>query len=385
MIEKFKRGTLRLGIVAGGQLGKMMAQEASKWSIETHILDPDMDAPASKVSTTFVCGDFRDYETLYRFGKGVDLLTFEIENVNIDALKSLENEGISVYPQPHILELIKDKGTQKGFFRQHAIPTAPFMLFDSTDAIVDAIEKGTLVYPFVQKLRVGGYDGRGVAIIKSGDDALLDGPSVVEQLVDVDKEIAILAARNVYGEIALYDAVEMYFNQEAHLVETIFSPAKITKEIDQKAKEIAANIIGALEMVGLLAVELFVTKEGEVIVNEMAPRPHNSGHHTLESHITSQMQQHLRAIIGLPLGDTSMLSEATMLNLLGSEGEEGEVYYEGLDKVMRIEGVKVHIYGKRVTKPYRKMGHITILQDRHAAKAVAEKIKAQLKVRTCRK
>jgi 5-(carboxyamino)imidazole ribonucleotide synthase len=313
----------------------------------------------------------------------VDLLTCEIENINIEALQKLKSEGHRILPDPDVLELIQDKGSQKEFYRLNNIPTAPFEMYDSPEDIRKEIEKGMITFPFVQKLRKGGYDGRGVAVIHHEGELqrLLDGPSVVEQKVEIEKEIAVIAARNNKGEIKCYPVVEMVFDPQANLVDKLICPSTITPAQSEKAMLMARELIELLQMQGLLAVEFFIDSRGEVIVNEMAPRTHNSGHHTIESIITSQFEQQLRAIFDLPLGSTMLKLPAVMINILGSEGYEGPVKYEGLTESMAIDGVKFHLYGKKITKPYRKMGHITVLSlTLESAMKKAEKVKQLVKV-----
>ncbi|WP_309499954.1 5-(carboxyamino)imidazole ribonucleotide synthase [Sulfurovum sp.] len=386
MIEKLITSSLKMGVIAGGQLGKMLIQEASKWDIETYVLDPDEACSARGISSAYVKGDFTDFDTVYEFGKLVDILTFELENVNIEALQKLKKEGCRVVPDPDILALIQDKGLQKEFYHKCNIPTSSFACYQNKDEIEEAIKNAQLTYPFVQKIRKGGYDGQGVALINSCDDTLLDGSSMVEQKVDIDKEVAVIVARNSLGEVRCFPAVEMIFSAQTNLVEEIICPAKISQQDAQKSKELAVEIIEKLEMVGLLAVEFFIDKRGEILVNEIAPRPHNSGHHTMESVVTSQLEQQLRAILGLPLGSTELKMSTVMLNLLGDPGYYGKVLYEGFAECLAIEGVKIHLYGKKSTRPYRKMGHITILSDSiEGALKKADKVKNLIKVKSWEK
>ncbi len=384
MNEKLARSSLKLGIISGGQLGKMLIQEASKWAIATHILDPDANCPAKRIATRHVQGDFLDFDTVYAFGKEVDILTYEMENINIDALMQLKADGYKVVPDPAILALIQDKGSQKLFYEKHGIPTSAFACYANKEEIAAEIEAGDLHYPFVQKLRKGGYDGRGVAVIEGEDDSLLEGASMVEQKVAIAKEIAVIVARNEAGEVRTFPAVEMTFDDKTNLVEDLFCPAQISEHMQQEADALARKIIEKLQMVGLLAVEFFMDQEGYLLVNEVAPRPHNSGHHTIESVMTSQLEQLLRAILGLPLGSTELLMPSVMLNLLGEEGHEGSVCYKGLSEAMSIEGVKVHLYGKSTTRPARKMGHVTVLGSSLAeAMQKAQKVKSLIKVQSC--
>jgi 5-(carboxyamino)imidazole ribonucleotide synthase len=386
LIEKLVTSSLKMGVIAGGQLGKMLIQEASKWDISAYVLDPDEGCAARGVSSVYVKGDFRDFNTVYEFGKLVDILTFELEDVNIEALQKLKSEGYKVVPDPDILALIQDKGLQKTFYDKHNIPTSPFICCENEEEIEEAIQSGKLAYPFVQKVRKGGYDGHGVSLINSSEDTLLEGASMIEKKVDIDKEIAVIAARNSAGEVRCFPAVEMTFNAQTNLVEEIFCPANITEEHSKEAEALAIEIIEKLDMVGLLAIEFFIDKQGKILINEVAPRPHNSGHHTIESVVTSQLEQLLRAILGLPLGSTALTSASVMLNLLGEPGYEGQVYYEGFSDCLAIDGVKIHLYGKKNTRPSRKMGHVTVLSDSvESAFEKANKVKSILKVKSWEK
>ncbi len=349
--------TLKLGILGGGQLGRMLLQKAADFNISIVVLDPDPDAPCKNLCAEFVVGNFNDSQTVYDFGKKVDLLTIEIEHVNVEALEKLESEGVKIFPQPRIIKLVQDKGAQKIFYRTNKIPTSEFHLIETQRELSNHAS----FLPFVQKLRKGGYDGRGVQVMKSEDDFKkgFNAPSVLEKFVDFEKEIAVIVSRNENGEMKTFPAVEMQFNPEANLVEFLFSPANISKETAQKAKTIAEKIATDLQIAGVLAVELFVTTTGEILVNEIAPRPHNSGHHTIEANITSQYEQHLRAILNLPLGSTDLTHPSVMVNLLGEKEFTGHAKYDGLEKILAIENVYVHLYGKKITKPFRKMGHVT--------------------------
>ncbi len=373
----------KLGIVGGGQLGKMLIQAASNWDVQTHILDPDPHCSAATICTKFVQGSFRDYDAVYDFGQGVDMLTFEIEHVNIEALRKLKNEGKTVHPDPDALAIIQDKGLQKIFYKEHGVPSSAFELYEGKEEIIRLLESGNISYPFVQKARKEGYDGKGVAVIKSAIDLpkLLDGPSLIEDAVNIQKEIAVIVARNPQGDTTCFPAVEMEFNPIANLVEKLICPSELQDSVAQKAEALAKKIITDLNMCGILAVEMFLDQQGELWVNEVAPRPHNSGHHTIESCITSQYEQHLRAIMGFPLGNTMMKLPAVMINLLGEDGHKGRVKYEGLHESFALGGVKVHIYGKKETKPFRKMGHVTIMAPTvEEAKKKADSVKATLKV-----
>lgn len=371
---------VKLGILGGGQLGRMFIQEAINFNIGVHILDPDPHAPCKSIATHFVNGSFADYQTVLDFGQTLDVLTIEIEHVNVDALEVLEGMGKKVFPGSALLRMVQDKGLQKLFYQQHQIPTAPFHLIENKSEI----SQYAAHFPFMQKLRKGGYDGRGVTKLNSPDklEKAFDAPSVLEELIDFEKEISVIVARNESGEISYFPVVELEFNPEANLVEYLFAPARIRADIEQKAYDVAAKVAEATKLVGILAVEMFVTRDGQVLVNEIAPRPHNSGHHTIEANITSQYEQHLRSILNLPLGSTKAVSAAVMVNLLGEKGFEGDALYEGFEEVMKMQGVKVHLYGKKITKPFRKMGHVTIVADSvEQAMVTARKVKELLKVK----
>lgn len=374
---------IRLGVLGGGQLGKMMALAAGNWHLPIYALDKAPDFPAAPFVTRFFEGDFKNYEDVLRFGREVDVLTIEIEHVNTRALFKLEEEGLIIHPRPAALAIIKDKGKQKLFYRDQELPTAPFVLYESADDIRSAIAEERLSLPFVQKSRTAGYDGRGVLVVTREEQLpdLLPGLAVVEPKVDIYKELAVIVARNEAGQIETFPAVEMAFNPEANLVEFLFSPAQISPEVEKKAAKIARRTIAAYDLCGLLAVEFFLTKAGELLINEVAPRTHNSGHHTIDSAYTSQFEQHLRAVLNLPLGSTRAKCPSVMVNLLGAPGHTGPAYYEGLADCLDREGVRVHIYGKKITKPYRKMGHVTVLDsDLEQAKEKARWVKDRLKV-----
>ncbi len=354
----FYSENFRLGVLGGGQLGRMLIQSATDFDIKVAIIDPSEQAPCRTLAHEFSVGDFSDYQTVMDFGKGKDVLTIEIEHVNTDALRQLQKQGVKVFPQPEVLEIVKDKGLQKQFYADHGIATAPFRLINEKADIAKNMD----ALPCMQKLRTGGYDGRGVTAIRSAADLdkAFDAPSVMEEFVDFDMEISVIIARNERGEIKTFPVVELEFNPEANLVEFLVSPGRVSQEISDKAQKLAVKVIEAFDMVGLLAVEMFVTKDGNVLVNEVAPRAHNSGHQTIEGNVTSQYEQHLRAILNLPLGNTETIQSAVMINLRGEKGHTGPVKYEGLEEAMALGGVHPHIYGKAETKPFRKMGHVTI-------------------------
>jgi 5-(carboxyamino)imidazole ribonucleotide synthase len=370
----------KLGILGGGQLGRMLIQSGIDLNVQFSVLDPDADAPCRSLSEFYV-GKLTDYETVMKFGESCDLITIEIENVNTTALKELVARGKKVFPQPEIIELIQDKREQKKFYAGHGIPTASFVLTENRSDV--ATNKSLL--PAVHKLGREGYDGKGVQILQTDSDLhrAFDAPGLLETLIDFEKEISVIVARNADGKLTSYPAVEMVFHPEANLVEYLFSPAQISERVARLADATARQLIHQLNMVGLLAVEMFVTRAGDVLVNEIAPRPHNSGHQTLEGNITSQYEQHLRAILNLPLGDTSIIQPSAMVNLLGAEGYSGVAKYNGLENVLALPGVHVHLYGKKLTRPFRKMGHVTIVDvDRDSLKKKAKFVKDNLTVIT---
>ena len=371
----------KIGLLGGGQLGRMLMQSAIDLNLDVSIMDADPDAPCAHLAKHFTLGKLTDYDDVLQFGQDKDLITIEIENVNTEALKELEKNGVKVYPQPHIIELIQDKRKQKIFYQSQGIPTAEYVLTESKDDVLNYLE----MIPAVHKLGTGGYDGRGVQMIGTvaDIDKAFDEPGVLEKCIDFQTEISVIVARNERGEVSTYPSVELSFHPEENLVEFLFSPANISKEIEVKAQGLAIEVITKLEMVGLLAIEMFLDKRGELLVNEVAPRTHNSGHHTIEANQTSQFEQHLRAVLNLPLGVTKMLIPAAMVNLLGAPNHTGNAIYEGLSKVMQMPGVHVHLYGKKITTPFRKMGHITITNEQMSVlKVLANQVKNILKVKS---
>lgn len=371
--------TFKVGILGGGQLGRMVIQEAINYNVHIHCLDPDPKAPCEPIAHSFTTGKLTDFDTVMAFGEDKDVLTVEIEHVNVQALTALEQRGKKVFPQPRVLSTIQDKGTQKTFYADNNIPTAPFQLVNNKAELLQQ----ELTFPFVLKLRTGGYDGKGVQIIRSAADLenCFDAPCVIEQMIPFTKELSVIVARNEKGETAVYPTVECEFSPTANLVEFLFSPAAIAESTELKAQEIALNVIDALDMVGLLAVELFLLENGDIMVNEIAPRPHNSGHHTIECCFTSQFEQHLRAILNLPLGSTDLIVPGVMINLLGAEGFSGPAKLHGWDLALAKKGVQVHLYGKETTKPGRKMGHVTIYgKDLDACKQTGRELLSELKI-----
>ncbi|AWX43847.1 5-(carboxyamino)imidazole ribonucleotide synthase [Flagellimonas maritima] len=379
----FFSSSFKLGILGGGQLGKMLLYETRKWDIRTKVMDASTDAPCRIACNEFIQGNLLDFDAVYNFGKDVDVLTIEIENVNVDALEKLEHEGVKVYPPTKTLRTIQNKATQKLFYTDNDIPTSPFTRFAYTSEIEDSISNGGLRYPFVWKSAQFGYDGQGVKIIrKLADlDELPNVECIAEEMINFKNELAVIVVRNTVGKVKTYPVVEMEFHPEANQVEYVICPARIEEAVAKKATEVALRVSEKLEHVGLLAVELFQTKDDEILVNEVAPRPHNSGHYSIEASYTNQFEQHIRAILGLPLGKTKSKVAGIMVNLVGAEGHMGDVVYENIDAILEMDGVTPHIYGKKQTRPFRKMGHVTIVdEDMGKARAIAQKVKETIKV-----
>lgn len=373
----------KLGILGGGQLGKMILAETRKYDIQTYILDSSEDAPSKYGATQFFIGDLMDYTTVYDFGKKVNLLTLEIENVNLDALDQLEDEGLPIYPSPKTLRLIQNKGRQKDFYVDNQIPTAPHHRFQNTTQLIEAVTSNAITLPFVWKCAQFGYDGNGVKIVRQLDDLnqLPQVECIAEEMVPFKNELAVIVTRSVSGEVVTYPVVEMEFHPEANQVEYVICPARIDAEVAQKATDIALRVSHLFNHVGLLAVELFQTETDEIMVNEVAPRPHNSGHYSIEASYTSQFENHVRALLNLPLGATTSKVAGIMVNLVGEEGYSGPVVYENIEKILAIKGVTPHIYGKRETRPFRKMGHVTIIhEDMNEARKIAEEVKNSIRV-----
>jgi 5-(carboxyamino)imidazole ribonucleotide synthase len=373
----------KLGILGGGQLGKMLLAETRKFDIQTYILDPSAEAPSRFGATKFFIGNLMNYDTVYEFGKKVDALTIEIENVNLEALDQLEAEGLNVYPSPKTLRLIQNKGTQKDFYVQNNIPTSKFERFQDLENLKSSVTSSAVEIPFVWKCAQFGYDGNGVKIVRTATDLenLPNVECIAEEVVPFKNELAVIVARSVSGEVKTYPVVEMEFHPEANQVEYVICPARIDEKVAQKAIEVGLKVSEAFNHVGLLAVEMFQTENDEILVNEVAPRPHNSGHYSIEASYTSQFENHLRAILNLPLGNTASKVAGIMVNLVGEEGYSGNVVYENIEKIMAIDGVTPHIYGKRETRPFRKMGHVTIVnEDMNEARKIAEEVKNSIRV-----
>ena len=375
----------KLGILGGGQLGKMLLAETRKFDIQTYVLDPSDEAPCKIACNKFIQGSLTDFETVYNFGKLVDVLTFEIELVNLEALEKLESEGLKIYPSPKTLRLIQNKGIQKEFYLKNGIPTSKFEKYSSIQNLKSAIvsQQSTIKMPFVWKCTEFGYDGNGVKVVRtiSDLDNLPNVECIAEEMIAFKNELAVIVVRNSLGEIKNYPVVEMEFHPEANQVEYVICPARIDENITKKAIETALKVSKEFNHVGLLAVELFQTQDDEILVNEVAPRPHNSGHHTIEASYTSQFENHLRSILNLPLGNCNSKVAGIMVNLVGEEGFKGNVIYENIEKIMAIDGVTPHIYGKRETRPFRKMGHVTIVnEDIKIARKIAEEVKNSIRV-----
>lgn len=364
--------------MGGGQLGRMLVQKGLDFGLSFKILDPDKDAPCSSFNG-FSVGKITDFDEVYRFGRECDIITIEIENVNVEALKKLQEEGKKVFPQPEIIEIIQDKRLQKQFYQNHGLPTSPFELIDNKARLLST----HMSLPFVQKLGREGYDGRGVKLIKTVDDLHngFEEPSLIEELVPIDKEVSVIVARNVSGEIVTYPPVEMVFHPERNLVDYLLSPADVSLVLEEKMAQFATEIARKLNLTGILAVEMFIDKKGNILINESAPRPHNSGHQTIEGNITSQYEQHIRAILDWPLGDSSTNTMSGMINLLGEDGHEGKTEYSGYQAILTIPGCYPHVYGKHLTKPGRKMGHVTVVgENRVDVQLKIKKVKEHFKV-----
>ncbi len=385
MLNYFSSTEIKTGILGGGQLGKMLLDVARRYDLFTRVLDPSADAPCKFGCKEFVQGSFNDYDTVMAFGRDCDILTIEIESVNTQALKDLEKQGKKVFPQPAIVELIQNKVTQKQFYTDHQLPTAPWFGFRNKAEMMKLINKHSFHLPFVWKAATGGYDGRGVSVIRNMNDLekLPDVPGLIEELASIEHEVALVAARNEQGEIRAFPPVEMSFHPEANLVEYVYCPASLSEAKLSEASNIALSLVDRLGIVGVLAVEMFVNHDGQIWINECAPRVHNSGHLTIEACITSQFEQHLRAILGLPLGSPEQIRPAVMVNLTGEEGFSGPVVYEGAEKMLETQGAYMHLYGKTETRPHRKMGHVTITADTlDQARENAMKVKEILKVKS---
>tara|TARA_B110000093_G_scaffold7766_1_gene7484 strand:+ start:3787 stop:4944 length:1158 start_codon:yes stop_codon:yes gene_type:complete len=382
-VKNYSSSDFKLGVLGGGQLGRMLLAETQKLDIHTSILESNKKAPCAEICNRFVVGDLLDFDTVYEFGKTVDLLTIEIENINLDALDKLEVEGLTIYPKPKDLRIIQSKARQKNFYIDHQIPTAAFSHYAYLEELKHSYENNIINFPFVWKAARFGYDGNGVKIVRNIEDLenLPNVECITEKLIPFKNELAVIVARNAAGEVKTYPVVEMEFHPEANQVEYVICPARIDFKVAEKARELALKVVSAFDFVGLLAVEMFQTIDDKILVNEVAPRPHNSGHYSIEASYTNQFEQHLRSILNLPLGNTDNKVAGIMVNLVGEEGFSGDVIYQNIEEILKIDGVTPHIYGKKETRPFRKMGHVTIVNtDIDIARAIAQKVKEIIRV-----
>jgi 5-(carboxyamino)imidazole ribonucleotide synthase len=382
-VKNYFSSDFKLGILGGGQLGRMLLAETQKFDIHTAVLESNKNAPCAAICNEFVVGNLLDFDAVYNFGKKVDLLTIEIENINLDALDRLEAEGLKIFPKPKDLRIIQSKAIQKKFYLNHQIPTAAFHHFEYFKELKQSYENKSITFPFVWKAARFGYDGNGVKVVRNIEDLnrLPNEECITEELIPFKNELAVIVARNEDGETKTYPVVEMEFHPEANQVEYVICPARIDSKIAKKAREVALKVVNDLDFIGLLAVEMFQTKEDEILVNEVAPRPHNSGHYSIEASYTNQFEQHLRSVLNLPLGSTTSKVAGIMVNLVGEEGFSGQVIYQNIEKIIKIEGVTPHIYGKKETRPFRKMGHVTIVNsDIDVARKIAQKVKETIRV-----
>ena len=367
-----------IGILGGGQLGKMVLDVSNNWGLDVFVLDPNKDCPSSKLCKKFFEGDLMDYDIVVEFGKLCDIITIEIENVNVEALKYLESINKKVYPQANVIESIQDKSNQKKFYQNNGIPTSSFQILNGIDEIKNKISKGEISFPFIWKASKMGYDGYGVKKIIDNKslEEISDCHCIIEELIDIKKELSVMVGSRESGERAVYPAVEMEFNKKSNQVEYILSPARIDDSIKYLAEDLAYKVAEKFKIIGIIAVEMFLTNENELLVNEVAPRPHNSYHFSIEGSYTSQFEQFLRAILDLPLGSTKILENSVMVNLVGDSDSKGKVVYKNFDQIIGIEGVNPHIYGKFESRPNRKMGHVTIInKDLNIAKKIANEVK----------
>ena len=382
-MKNYFSSDFRLGVLGGGQLGRMLLSETQKFDIYTVILDASNEAPCAQICNEFHQGDLLDFDTVYNFGKQVDLLTIEIENVNIDALEKLVSEGVTIYPKPSNIRIIQNKARQKQFYTDHGIPTAPFSYYAYKEELRHSYQNSIIDFPFVWKATRFGYDGNGVKIVRNYKDleSLPDVECITEKLIPFKNELAVIVARNADGETKTYPVVEMEFHPEANQVEYVICPARIDTSVSEKARNIALKVANDFDFIGLLAVEMFQTDEDDILINEVAPRTHNSGHYSIEASYTNQFEQHLRSILNLPLGNTNSKVTGIMVNLVGKEGYTGDVLYENMQEILKMEGVTPHIYGKKITKPFRKMGHVTVVnEDIQKAREIAQKVKETINV-----
>ena len=382
-MKNYFSSDFKLGVLGGGQLGRMLLAETQKLDIHTSILESNKNAPCAEICNTFVVGNLLDFDAVYNFGKTVDLLTIEIENVNLDALDKLESEGLTIFPKPKDLRIIQSKAVQKKFYKAHQIPTAEFSHYSNLSELQQGYKNASIELPFVWKAARFGYDGNGVKIVRTIENLenLPNVECITEKLIPFKNELAVVVARNANGEVKTYPVVEMEFHPEANQVEYVICPARIDVKVAEKARKLALKVVSDLDFVGLLAVEMFQTEDNKVLVNEVAPRPHNSGHYSIEASYTNQFEQHLRSILNLPLGNTDSKVAGIMVNLVGEEGFSGDVIYKNIEDILKIDGVTPHIYGKKETRPFRKMGHVTIVnKDIEVARKVAQTVKETIRV-----
>jgi 5-(carboxyamino)imidazole ribonucleotide synthase len=369
-----------VGILGGGQLGRMLLQAAANYPVETFVMENDEQCPAAHLCHHFTKGDIKDFDAVYNFGKGLDALTIEIEAVNVEALEKLEAEGVKVIPKPSVLRIINNKIEQKKYYQQYQIPTAEFVITDNKEELKSLAS----FLPAAHKLAMGGYDGRGVELLKTPADFErgFDAPAILEKLVTIEKEIAMIVAVAQNGERTMYPAAEMVFDPSLNLLDYQISPAILEERVFWKVEAIAMTVVRHFHSPGLFAVEMFVDKNGDVLVNETAPRVHNSGHHSIEGNYSSQFDMLWRILLGYPLGCTDAILPAVILNIVGEKGHNGPAYYEGLEDVLKMEHAFVHLYDKTETKPGRKMGHVTVIgKDRDELIYKAHRIKHALKVK----
>lgn len=372
-----------IGILGGGQLGKMTLEVSNKWGIKIYILDPDENCPSKSLCNKFFQGDLMDFNTVYNFGKEVDIITIEIENINVEALEQLKKENKIVYPQPQVLKIVQDKSLQKEFYFNNNIPSTPFKIFNSKDEIKNFLSKEGRSYPFIWKSSKMGYDGYGVKVIDNNNsiEDIPDKHCIIEDKAEIKKELSVMVVSRPSGELINYPVVEMEFNTKTNQIEYIISPARISQEIKEKAENLALRVCKSFGNIGLLAVEMFLTIDGDLLVNEVAPRPHNSYHFSIEGSETSQFEQLIRSILDLPIGNTNMTDKSVMVNLVGEPDTKGPVVYKNMDQIIGIKGVNPHIYGKKETRPNRKMGHITVINsDIETAIKIAKEIKQTVRV-----
>ena len=373
----------RLGILGGGQLGKMLLYDAKRYDLHTKVMDSNFEVPCAGLADEFILGDITNYDDVINFGNKVDIITVEIEKINTDALLFLEKKGKKIFPSAVTLRIIQNKTQQKEFYQKNNLPTSRFKNYPNIDKLKSNFEKDNFKFPFVWKSSRFGYDGKGVKIIKKFDDLNFSygEECLIEEKISIKKELSIIVARNIDGEMKCFPVVEMEFNDKSNLVEYVMCPANISSDIESRAIEIAMKASEKFNMVGLLAVELFLDVNDKIIINEVAPRPHNSGHHTIECCMTSQFDQHIRSILNLPLGETQILIPGIMVNLVGENKVEGNVVYQNINDIFEIPGVFIHIYGKKKSRLDRKMGHITIV-NKEISKAIeiGKKIKKKIKV-----